>query len=129
MPWDDDLLWGGAKRRLARSAALECTVTVPTRHGRGPAHPTDRYSAVGFVKARPGNSKHGLESQMTAKEVRFSGDARDRRLRGVDILTNAVRITLGPKGRNVILEKSYGAPRSTKDGVTVAKEIELEDRF
>jgi len=66
---------------------------------------------------------------MTAKEVRFSGDARERMLRGVDILANAVRITLGPKGRNVILERSYGAPRSTKDGVTVAKEIELEDRF
>jgi chaperonin GroEL len=66
---------------------------------------------------------------MTAKEVRFSTDARERMLRGVDILTNAVRITLGPKGRNVILEKSYGAPRSTKDGVTVAKEIELEDKF
>ena len=66
---------------------------------------------------------------MTAKDVRFSGDARERMLRGVDILANAVRITLGPKGRNVILEKSYGAPRSTKDGVTVAKEIELEDRF
>src|SRR5512145_2618845 len=59
---------------------------------------------------------------MTAKEVRFSGDARERMLRGVDILANAVRITLGPKGRNVILERSYGAPRSTKDGVTVAKE-------
>ena len=66
---------------------------------------------------------------MTAKEVRFSGDAREGMLRGVDILANAVRITLGPKGRNVILEKSYGAPRSTKDGVTVAKEIEIEDRF
>jgi len=66
---------------------------------------------------------------MTAKEVRFSTDARERMLRGVDILANAVRITLGPKGRNVILEKSYGAPRSTKDGVTVAKEIELEDKF
>ena len=66
---------------------------------------------------------------MTAKEVRFSGDAREGMLRGVDILANAVRITLGPKGRNVILEKSYGAPRSTKDGVTVAKEIELKDRF
>jgi chaperonin GroEL len=66
---------------------------------------------------------------MTAKEVRFAGDARERMLRGVDILANAVRITLGPKGRNVILERSYGAPRSTKDGVTVAKEIELEDRF
>ena len=60
---------------------------------------------------------------MAAKEVRFSSDARERMLRGVDILANAVRITLGPKGRNVILDKSYGAPRSTKDGVTVAKEI------
>ena len=66
---------------------------------------------------------------MTAKDVRFSVDARDRMLRGVDILTNAVRVTLGPKGRNVVLDKSYGAPRITKDGVTVAKEIELEDKF
>ena len=66
---------------------------------------------------------------MAAKDVKFSADARERMLRGVDILANAVKITLGPKGRNVILEKSFGAPRSTKDGVTVAKEIELEDRF
>ena len=66
---------------------------------------------------------------MTAKDVRFSVDARDRMLRGVDILANAVRVTLGPKGRNVVLDKSYGAPRITKDGVTVAKEIELEDKF
>ena len=66
---------------------------------------------------------------MAAKEVRFSADARDRMLRGVDILANAVKVTLGPKGRNVILDKSYGAPRTTKDGVTVAKEIELEDKF
>ena len=66
---------------------------------------------------------------MAAKDVRFSVDARDRMLRGVDILTNAVRVTLGPKGRNVVLDKSYGAPRITKDGVTVAKEIELEDKF
>ncbi len=66
---------------------------------------------------------------MAAKEVRFSTDARDRMLRGVEILANAVRVTLGPKGRNVILERSFGAPRITKDGVTVAKEIELEDRF
>src|SRR5277367_4993020 len=66
---------------------------------------------------------------MAAKDVRFSIDARDRMLRGVDILTNAVRVTLGPKGRNVILDKSFGAPRITKDGVTVAKEIELEDKF
>jgi chaperonin GroEL len=66
---------------------------------------------------------------MAAKEVRFSADARDRMLRGVDILANAVKVTLGPKGRNVIIDKSYGAPRTTKDGVTVAKEIELEDKF
>jgi chaperonin GroEL len=66
---------------------------------------------------------------MSAKDVRFSSDARDRMLRGVDILNNAVRATLGPKGRNVVLDKSYGAPRITKDGVTVAKEIELEDKF
>jgi len=66
---------------------------------------------------------------MAAKEVRFSTDARDKMLRGVDILANAVRVTLGPKGRNVILDKSFGAPRITKDGVTVAKEIELEDKF
>ena len=66
---------------------------------------------------------------MSAKEVRFSVDARDSMLRGIDILANAVRVTLGPKGRNVVLDKSYGAPRITKDGVTVAKEIELEDKF
>jgi chaperonin GroEL len=66
---------------------------------------------------------------MAAKEVKFSQDARDRMLRGVDILTNAVKVTLGPKGRNVVLDKSFGAPRITKDGVTVAKEIELEDKF
>ncbi|HUC03638.1 MAG TPA: TCP-1/cpn60 chaperonin family protein, partial [Methyloceanibacter sp.] len=66
---------------------------------------------------------------MAAKDVRFSADARERMMRGVDILANAVKVTLGPKGRNVILEKSFGAPRSTKDGVTVAKEIELEDKF
>ena len=66
---------------------------------------------------------------MSAKDVRFSSDARDRMLRGVDILNNAVKTTLGPKGRNVVLDKSYGAPRITKDGVTVAKEIELEDKF
>jgi chaperonin GroEL len=66
---------------------------------------------------------------MSAKEVRFSVDARDRMLRGIDTLAHAVRVTLGPKGRNVLLDKSYGAPRITKDGVTVAKEIELEDKF
>jgi chaperonin GroEL len=67
--------------------------------------------------------------QMAAKEVRFAVDARDKMLRGVDILTHAVRVTLGPKGRHVVLDKSFGAPRITKDGVTVAKEIELEDKF
>ncbi len=66
---------------------------------------------------------------MAAKDVRFSADARDRMLRGVDILANAVKVTLGPKGRNVVIDKSFGAPRITKDGVTVAKEIELEDKF
>jgi len=66
---------------------------------------------------------------MASKDVKFGVDARDRMLRGVDILANAVRVTLGPKGRNVVLDKSYGAPRITKDGVTVAKEIELEDKF
>src|SRR6202795_2597512 len=66
---------------------------------------------------------------MAAKEVKFSVDARDRMLRGIETLAHAVRVTLGPKGRNVVLDKSYGAPRITKDGVTVAKEIELSDRF
>ena len=66
---------------------------------------------------------------MSAKEVKFGVDARDRMLRGVDILNNAVKVTLGPKGRNVVLDKSFGAPRITKDGVTVAKEIELDDKF
>ena len=66
---------------------------------------------------------------MAAKDVRFSTDARDRMLRGVETLANAVKVTLGPKGRNVVIDKSYGAPRITKDGVTVAKEIELSDKF
>ena len=66
---------------------------------------------------------------MAAKEVKFSSDARDRLLKGVDTLANAVKVTLGPKGRNVVLDKSFGAPRITKDGVTVAKDIELTDKF
>ena len=66
---------------------------------------------------------------MAAKDVNFGSDARDKMLRGVNILANAVKVTLGPKGRNVVIEKSFGAPRSTKDGVSVAKEIELTDRF
>ncbi|TIX04947.1 MAG: chaperonin GroEL, partial [Mesorhizobium sp.] len=66
---------------------------------------------------------------MAAKDVKFHTEAREKMLRGVDILANAVKVTLGPKGRNVILDKSFGSPRITKDGVTVAKEIELEDKF
>ncbi|RKK01329.1 hypothetical protein EBE87_27535, partial [Pseudoroseomonas wenyumeiae] len=66
---------------------------------------------------------------MTAKEVRFGDDARKRMIRGVDVLSDAVKVTLGPKGRNVVIDKSFGAPRITKDGVTVAKEIELSDKF
>src|SRR5277367_5832946 len=66
---------------------------------------------------------------MAAKDVKFSSDARERMLRGVDILANAVKVTLGPKGRHVVLDKSFGAPRITKDGVTVAREIELADKF
>src|SRR5574338_384021 len=77
---------------------------------------------------------HGVEIKfedepMSAKDVKFGVEARDRMLRGVDILANAVKVTLGPKGRNVVLDKSFGAPRITKDGVTVAKEIELGDKF
>src|ERR1700752_4854849 len=66
---------------------------------------------------------------MAVKDVKFHGEARERMLRGVDVLANAVKVTLGPKGRNVVIDKSFGAPRITKDGVTVAKEIELEDKF
>src|ERR1700751_272631 len=66
---------------------------------------------------------------MAAKDVKFSTEARERMLRGVDTLANAVKVTLGPKGRNVVLDKSFGAPRITKDGVTLAKEIELENKF
>src|SRR5882762_10459593 len=66
---------------------------------------------------------------MAAKDIRLGTDARERMLHGIDILAHAVRVTLGPKGRNVVLDKSYGAPRITKDGVTVAKEIELSDKF
>uniref|UniRef100_UPI0025E8264C TCP-1/cpn60 chaperonin family protein n=1 Tax=uncultured Thiocystis sp. TaxID=1202134 RepID=UPI0025E8264C len=66
---------------------------------------------------------------MSAKDVKFGGDARARMMEGVNILANAVKVTLGPKGRNVVLEKSFGAPTVTKDGVSVAKEIELKDKF
>ncbi|PFX07484.1 60 kDa chaperonin, partial [Stylophora pistillata] len=69
------------------------------------------------------------EKAMSAKDVKFSTDARNKMLRGVDILADAVKVTLGPKGRNVVLDKSFGAPRITKDGVSVAKDIELKDKF
>jgi TCP-1/cpn60 chaperonin family len=76
-----------------------------------------------------GRRQWSWRKSMSAKEVKFSQDARERMLHGVDVLANAVKVTLGPKGRNVVLDKSFGAPRITKDGVTVAKEIELEDKF
>jgi chaperonin GroEL len=85
-----------------------------------------------MAETEPGHDKHQHYRSiidMAAKDVRFSGDARDKMLRGVETLANAVRVTLGPKGRNVVLDKSFGAPRITKDGVTVAKEIELDDKF
>ena len=78
---------------------------------------------------RPNHPNGRVRTAMAAKEVKFGQDARERMLHGVDVLANAVRVTLGPKGRNVVLEKSFGPPRITKDGVTVAKEIELDDRF
>ena len=83
----------------------------------------------GRLSAADPKSRIQRNTTMAAKEVKFSVDARDSMLRGVDILNNAVKVTLGPKGRNVVLDKSFGAPRITKDGVTVAKEIELEDKF
>src|ERR1700758_2794941 len=96
------------------------------------AHDHERRRHSGRTRPR----RHQTESRLTkgfnamaAKDVRFNGDARDRMLRGIDTLANTVKVTLGPKGRNVVLDKSFGAPRITKDGVTVAKEIELSDRF
>src|SRR5213595_2024207 len=78
---------------------------------------------------RSNREQYRRSKTMAAKEVKFSVDAREKMLRGVDILANTVKVTLGPKGRNVVLDKSFGAPRITKDGVTVAKEIELSDKF
>src|SRR5271170_2796589 len=98
------------------------------RHGRDRRRGRSQTSQEGRLNQNPFQPSKDLRT-MPAKDVRFSSDARDRMLRGVDILNNAVKVTLGPKGRNVILDKSYGAPRITKDGVTVAKEIELEDKF
>src|SRR6202035_1981928 len=89
-------------------------------------HPSRCPLESGLLRIR---TQFQTEKSMSAKEVKFGVDARDRMLRGVDILNNAVKVTLGPKGRNVVLDKSFGAPRVTKDGVTVAKEIELDDKF
>ncbi len=94
--------------------------------GRGPSRRTRRPREL---HRAPQVGQIQRSNQMAAKDVKFSTDARDKMLRGVDILANAVKVTLGPKGRNVVLDKSFGAPRITKDGVTVAKEIELEDKF
>ena len=91
------------------------------------SHEPAGWSRLGFVEALTNHTRK--DTQMAAKEVRLGGDARQRMLRGVDILAEAVKVTLGPKGRNVVLDKSFGAPRITKDGVTVAKEIELADKF
>src|ERR1700760_338939 len=97
------------------------------RHGRDRKneHPQEGGLTGAFTSA----TSHREETEMAAKEVKFSSDAREKMLRGVDVLANAVKVTLGPKGRNVVIDKAFGAPRITKDGVTVAKEIELEDKF
>src|SRR5258705_1463061 len=81
------------------------------------------------LRGRVSPTGHVGEASMSAKDVKFSVEARAKMLRGIDILAAAVKVTLGPKGRNVVLDKGFGAPRITKDGVTVAKEIELEDKF
>src|SRR5438309_6519377 len=87
-------------------------------------------ASAGRGSSSPWNARRlNREASMVAKQVAFSGRARESMLRGVDILASAVRVTLGPKGRNVVLDKSFGAPRITKDGVTVAGDIELEDKF
>src|SRR6267378_6427413 len=115
----------GRLSALARSLILRSRRSRRLE-GRGPqskSHP----SGTRPVARTLGSEK--TETIMSAKEVKFGVDARDRMLRGVEILNNAVKVTLGPKGRNVVLDKSFGAPRITKDGVTVAKEIELEDKF
>ena len=105
---------------------------VSRRRPRDPNEVQRHSGACGHSRSRrDDDNSSGIEErlEMAAKEVKFSVDARDRMLHGIDILAHAVRVTLGPKGRNVVLDKSFGAPRVTKDGVTVAKEIELEDKF
>src|SRR6478672_3768240 len=125
-----------SKPRLRRPVAS--SFPIPRRRSRSkvrssPWDPAGATRAASSSRSRSRSAPDEVEqkrnAQMSAKEVKFSVDARDRMMHGIDILTNAVRVTLGPKGRNVLLDKSYGAPRITKDGVTVAKEIELEDKF
>ncbi len=105
-------------------------------HHEGKRHPRDRRLTDRSAGAEHGASPRDFSdltnervASMAAKDVKFSRDARERIMRGVDILADAVKVTLGPKGRNVVIDKSFGAPRITKDGVTVAKEIELKDKF
>src|SRR5262249_45558468 len=112
------------KRTPHPSAMLRIASTL-SHKGRGEEQPGNDEAEK---RPRVNQSISGV-TQMAAKDVKFAGDARDRMLRVVDILANAVKVTPAPKGRNVVIEKSFGAPRITKDGVTVAKEIELDDKF
>src|SRR6478736_4034920 len=116
-------LWGAPAGRVSKGGRIR---PHPSRCGHV------RSSCDNGAAVTPGmRSKRSTsgKTNMSAKEVKFGVEARDRMLRGVEILNNAVKVTLGPKGRNVVLDKSFGAPRITKDGVTVAKEIELDDKF
>ncbi len=117
--------WSGTEVKIDGEELL--IMKESGRHGRDRGR--KRREEEGGLKPPVRHASNQGLTIMSAKDVRFSSDARDRMLRGVDILNNAVKTTLGPKGRNVVLDKSYGAPRITKDGVTVAKEIELEDKF
>src|SRR5205814_1214491 len=125
--WQDS----AAGRQERRPRAVRQVVRHRGQAGQRRPHYHERVRHHGHYQARRRGSEGCLRSRrtMAAKEVKFHSDARERMLRGVDILANAVKVTLGPKGRNVVLDKSFGAPRITKDGVTVAKEIELADKF
>src|ERR1700682_4958967 len=117
------MFWG----RLNVAARVACPIATTRRSDRA-AGTEPASSRCPYADGFPPTG-HAGEASMSAKDVKFSVEARDTMLRGIDILANAVRVTLGPKGRNVVLDKSFGVPRITKDGVTVAKEIELEDKF
>src|SRR5882762_2341324 len=129
---------GRPHRRSHRQEEGRVSASSPFPRPEQPAQPASRrmrpQAQISSLRTRPvarplGSGQLKTETIMSAKEVKFGVDARDRMLRGVEILNNAVKVTLGPKGRNVVLDKSFGAPRITKDGVTVAKEIELEEKF